>query len=75
MTVLQKMQADVILQNFGHQAIDSASHRSQLHEHLSTVMIVCAQLSLHSFHLTANALHSVLDLRSLPIRVGHFISY
>lgn len=40
MTILQKMQADVILKNFSHQAIDSASHRSQLHQHLSTVMIV-----------------------------------
>jgi hypothetical protein len=37
-------------------------------------MIVCAQLSLHGLHLTANALHPVLDLHSLPIRVGHFIS-
>lgn len=40
MTVFQKMQTDMILQNFGHQAVNSTPYCSQLHQHFGTVMIV-----------------------------------
>jgi hypothetical protein len=57
MTVLQQVQANMILQNFSHQTVHAASHRRKLH--LRKIMPFLSQFSLYGFHLSANAFHGV----------------
>src|ERR1700739_4572838 len=71
MSVLEEMQADVILKHFGHQSINSATGCCEQHQHISAVMVVRRERSFDTVHLAADSLDPVKQLDFFPIFVRH----
>lgn len=67
MTILKKMQADVVFQHLCHQPVDAASHRGQQHQHLSAIVVFCTKLSFKRFHLSTNPFCSVQQFHSFAV--------
>src|SRR6476469_7784003 len=67
------VEANVILEDFGHEAVQRAACRRERLQHGAAIAF-CLEEFLHAVELTANALHAVEELCALANGVRHGIT-
>jgi len=67
---VDKMEADVRLQHFGHQAVHASADGGQEHQLISAVF-VARERALHGVELAAQFFYALQQLGFFPILMGH----
>jgi hypothetical protein len=70
----EQVQADVVLEDLGHQAVDAAAHVGKQHENVGAV-VAGGERALDGVDLAADALDAGDELLFFLVDVGHFSLY